>query len=108
MRDDTLTLLTRGYGFGARIWSRARDGSRAVRLKLLAKDALMVRGVEGVDLFYDAERIARHGAMPGVVQETLFGHGSVHSLDGAEHRHRKATFVEVAYDEAQAKRLAPL
>ena len=46
--------------------------------------------------------------MPAFVQETLFGHGSVHSLDGEEHRHRKATFVDIAYVDAQVERLAPL
>lgn len=77
-------------------------------MRLLGKDALLVRGPEGVALFYDEGRIARHGAMPGIVQETLFGHGSVHSLDGSEHRHRKATFVDVAYEDAQVARLSPM
>jgi fatty-acid peroxygenase len=45
--------------------------------------------------------------MPALVQETLFGHGSVHSLDGDEHRHRKATFVDVAYEDEQVTRLTP-
>src|SRR5690606_34304976 len=35
-------------------------------------------------------------------------HGSVHSLDGPQHRHRKATFVDVAYEDAQVERLTPL
>nr|WP_019179709.1 cytochrome P450 [Microbacterium yannicii] len=61
-----------------------------------------------MELFYDERRIARHGAMPALVQETLFGHGSVHSLDGDDHRHRKATFVDVAYEDAQVERLRPL
>lgn len=46
--------------------------------------------------------------MPAIVQETLFGHGSVHSLDREEHRHRKATFVDVLYEDAQVERLLPL
>ncbi|MCP2635545.1 cytochrome P450 [Microbacterium sp. HD4P20] len=106
--DDSLSLLAHGYDVGARIWRRARDGARSAPMRLLGKDAMLVRGVEGVDLFYDEELIARHGAMPALVQETLFGHGSVHSLDGDEHRHRKATFVDVAYDDAQAQRFSPL
>ena len=61
-----------------------------------------------MELFYDEMRIARHGAMPAIVQEMLFGHGSVHSLDGDEHRHRKATFVEVADEDAEVERLQPL
>ncbi|WP_367948757.1 cytochrome P450 [Rathayibacter sp. VKM Ac-2857] len=77
-------------------------------LRLLGRDALLVRGAEAVDLFYDDTRIARHGAMPAIVQQTLFGNGSVHSLDGDEHRHRKAAFVDVAYEDAEVQRLIPL
>ncbi|WIB25166.1 cytochrome P450 [Curtobacterium sp. MCSS17_015] len=106
--DDSPSLLTRGYGFGAHIWRRASDGARAVPMRFLFRDALLVRGAEGVGLFYDGDRIARHGAMPAIVQQTLFGNGSVHSLDGEEHRHRKATFVDVAYEDEQVARLTPL
>ena len=77
-------------------------------MQLLGDEAMLVRGAEGVELFYDDRLIARRGAMPAIVQETLFGHGSVHSLDGDEHHHRKATFVDIAYEAAQVERLAPL
>lgn len=107
-RDDSLSVLTRGYDFGAHIWRRAREGARAVPMRLLGSDALFVRGAEGVEVFYDDRLIARHGAMPMIVQATLFGKGSVHSLDGADHRHRKAEFVDVAYEDAQVDRLRPL
>ncbi|WP_144831358.1 cytochrome P450 [Microbacterium sp. BH-3-3-3] len=106
-RDDSLSLLVRGYGFGSRLWRRADRGARAVPFRLLGREALFVRGEEGVDLFYDESRIRRHGAMPAFIQESLFGHGSVHSLDGTEHRHRKATFVDVLYDDAEVQRLLP-
>lgn len=106
--DDSISILTRGYDFGAHIWERTRAGARSVPMRLLGKDALLVRGADGVGLFYDDQRIARHGAMPAIIQETLFGHGSVHSLDGVEHRHRKATFIDVAYEDAQVVRLSPL
>jgi fatty-acid peroxygenase len=76
-------------------------------MTLLGDEAMLVRGADAVALFYDDRVIARHGAMPALVQETLFGHGSVHSLDGADHRHRKAAFLDVAYEDAQAARLAP-
>lgn len=108
LTDDAIGLLTRGYDVGAHIWRRARDGARAAPMRLLGRDAVLVRGAEGVALFYDEGSIRRHGAMPAFVQETLFGHDSVHSLDGGEHRHRKATFLDVAYDDAQAARFAPL
>lgn len=74
-------------------------------MRLLGDDTLFVRGTEGVQVFYDQTRSARHGAMPALVQETLFGHGSVHSLDGDEHRHRKATFLDGAYEDEQVRRL---
>lgn len=106
--DDSLSLLTRGYGFGAHLWRRTRPGARAVRFRLLGRPALFVRGQAGVELFYDGARTARHGAMPAIVQRTLFGVGSVHSLDGDEHHHRKATFVDVAYEDEQVRRLTPL
>ncbi len=106
--DDTLALLTKGYDFGRHIWRRARSATaRAVPMGLLGRDALLVRGAEGVALFYDESRMRRHGAMPAFIQETLFGHGSVHSLDGDEHRHRKATFLGVTYEHAQVQRLLP-
>lgn len=106
--DDTLTFVAKGYDFGRHIWRRARSRTaRAVPLRLLGGDSLLVRGAEGVELFYDEGRMRRHGAMPSFIQETLFGHGSVHSLDGAEHRHRKATFLEVTYEDAQLERLLP-
>jgi fatty-acid peroxygenase len=105
--DDAPFILTRGYGFGERIWQRVPQDARSAPMRMLGHDAVLVRGVEGVGLFYDDTRIARHGAMPALVQETLFGHGSVHSLDGSAHRHRKAAFVDTAYDDAQVARLTP-
>ncbi|PPF44419.1 cytochrome P450 [Pseudoclavibacter sp. AY1F1] len=105
--DDTLSLMTRGYGFGSHIWSRARAQARAVPLRLLGRKAMLVRGSDAVRLFYDEDSIARHGAMPAFVQESLFGHGSVHSLDGPEHRHRKASFLRVAYDDDRVEELVP-
>ena len=60
--DRSLSLMAHGYDFGERIWRRTREGARAVPTRLLGRDALLVRGVEGVELFYDEDRIARHGA----------------------------------------------
>lgn len=106
--DDSPQVLLKGYDFGRHVWSRVREGARSAPMRLLGADALLVRGADGVALFYDQQRIIRHKAMPAMVQLTLFGRGSVHSLDGAQHRHRKATFVDVAYEDAQVDRLSPL
>lgn len=107
LHDDSIGLLTRGYRLGEHLWRRTEPGARAVGMRLLGKPALFVRGAEAVSLFYDGDRIARHGAMPAFVQNTLFGKGSVHSLDGPTHRHRKTTFLDVAYEDEQVARLAP-
>lgn len=107
VRDQTIPFLTHGYDFGDRIWRRVPDGARSAPMRLLGGEALFVRGGDGVRLFYDESRIARKGAMPAFIREVLFGHGSVHGLDGADHRHRKATFVEVLYDDDQVARLLP-
>ena len=48
LRDDSPAVLTRGYGFGAHLWQRARKGARAVPFRLLGHDALLVRGAEAV------------------------------------------------------------
>lgn len=106
--DDSPFLLLRGYDFAERIWDRVSPGSRAAPMQLLGDDAMLVRGTDGVRIFYDETLIARHGAMPAVIQETLFGHGSVHSLDGEQHRHRKSAFVAAAYQDAQVARFEPL
>lgn len=106
--DDAIGLLTRGYDLGEHVWQRVREGARSAPMRLLGRDALLVRGAEGVALFYDERLIRRHGAMPAFMQETLFGHASVHSLDGEEHRHRKATFVAVLYEDAEVRRILPL
>jgi fatty-acid peroxygenase len=105
--EDSPGLLTRGYDFGAHIWRRVRPGARSAPLRLLGDDAMLERGADGVALFYDEQRVARAGAMPAVVREPLFGHGSVHALDGDDHRHRKAEFVDVLYDDAEVERLTP-
>lgn len=102
--DDAIGLMTRGYRLGAHVWRRVEPARRAAPMTLLGRDAVLVRGAEGVSVFYDEDNVARHGAMPAAVQKVLFGAGSVHSLDGPAHRHRKATFVEVAYDDAQVSR----
>lgn len=107
-REDAIGLLVHGYGLGPRVWTRVRPGARAAPMRLLGRDAMLVRGSAGVELFYDQDRITRHGAMPALVQDSLFGHGSVHSLDGVEHAHRKAAFVDVAYEDAEVERYLPL
>lgn len=100
LRDHTLDLLTQGYRFADDLRARSDDpfaGSR-VRMRLLGGDALLVRGKEGVDLFYDTDKVQREGAMPEFVGGGLFGAGSLHSMDGAAHLNRKEIFIRSALD----------
>lgn len=107
--DQSLPFLREGYRFTSH--RRAEAGvtdDRPLWVTLLGRRSLVVRGAEGVRLFYDSARVKRAGAMPLPIQGSLFGQGSVHTLDDAAHRHRKATFVRVCYDDAQVERIKPM
>ena len=103
--DQTVDLVRRGYVFTA--WARRRRDSHeaavrpryAVSVRLLGRPATVVGGSDGVRLFYDRALMRRRGAMPTAVAGLLFGRGAVHGLDGEEHRHRKAMFVDALMDE---------
>jgi fatty-acid peroxygenase len=88
--DRTLQLVRTGYPWGARL----RAGAVAVPVRLLGRRAALVGGPEGVRRFYDP-RLRRRGAVPVPVRRVLFGAGTVHGLDDAEHHSRKAMFVDV-------------
>jgi fatty-acid peroxygenase len=94
-----------------------RDGYRALaaeRLKhedpdafpgtMLGRRTAVVRGPEGVRLFYDTDVVERRRAIPAPLAGLLFGRGAVHGLDGAAHAERKAMFLDLLADE----RFAPL
>lgn len=100
LRDHTLDLVLKGYTFARDVRARSEDPRKGSRLMLraLGRGALLVRGEEGVRLFYDNDRMQRDGAMPKFVGGGLFGKGSVHGLDDEAHRHRKAMFVRALMD----------
>lgn len=107
---DNVGLLRQGYTFASRV-RRQRTGAdddRPVPVHLLGRRALLLRGVPGVRTFYDTSLVEREGAMPLPIRGSLFGAGAVHGLDDEAHRHRKATFVRVCYDDAQVERIAPM
>ncbi|WP_330466388.1 cytochrome P450 [Micromonospora zamorensis] len=94
--DDSLGFLLNGYA-----WLPAlarRDGRSTVRTRVVGQPALTLRGPDAVRFFYDERHVRRHGAIPEPVQGTLFGHRAVHTLDGADHRHRKAMFLSLLTD----------
>jgi fatty-acid peroxygenase len=89
--DNSAALLLKGYGWLPDKRRRSLDG--VVETRLMGGRAFGLEGPEAVRFFYDERHVRRHGAIPGFVQSTLFGHGAVHTLDGLSHRHRKAMFL---------------
>jgi len=96
--DNSLQLLTEGYAW----LPDRRRRSPTFRTRLMGQRAVCIGGVDAAKFFYDERHIRRHGALPGPVLSTLFGHDAVHTLDGAEHRTRKAMFLSVMGPECVA------
>ncbi|KAB1916417.1 cytochrome P450 [Micromonospora sp. AMSO31t] len=94
--DDSLGLMLNGYAWLPGLWRRG--GGRAVRTRVMGQPAVALRGPDAVRFFYDERHVRRHSAIPEPVEGTLFGHGAVHTLDGADHRHRKALFRSLLTD----------
>lgn len=107
---DNVDFLRDGYLFAGKQRERrgASHSNRPLWLRLLLRPTLLVRGAEGVELFYDSSKVKRAGAMPGPIQGSLFGKNSVHTLDDDAHHHRKATFVKVCYADEHVERIKPL
>lgn len=89
--DSTLDVLRDGYLFIAK--KRAALKTDRFQTRLLLKKAIIVSSKEAAELFYDNDFFMRNGAMPLHVQNTLTGKKGVQTLDGAEHHHRKAMFM---------------
>jgi fatty-acid peroxygenase len=89
--ENALQLMTRGYG-----WLPDRRRASGGRIVVARLGGLPVTGIEGPDaarFLYDEDHVRRAHAIPEPVQGTLFGKGAVHTLDGEEHRVRKAMFI---------------
>ncbi|GAB2926811.1 cytochrome P450 [Nonomuraea sp. N2-4H] len=91
--DQTLMLLLKGYAWLPDL--RRRAAGDVVRTRVLGRRATGLCGPDAARFFYDEENVERRAALPGPVRSTLFGHGSVHGLDGAAHRVRKAMFTSL-------------
>ncbi|MEV4566289.1 cytochrome P450 [Nonomuraea sp. NPDC049419] len=91
--DQTSMLLLKGYAWLPGL--RRRAAGDVVHTRLLGRRATGLCGPDAARFFYDERNVERRTALPGPVKSTLFGHGSVHSLDGAAHRVRKAMFTSL-------------
>ena len=91
--DNTLALKREGYRF---VGNRCdRYGTDGFETRLLLRNVLCLRGEEAARLVYGEGLFTRKGAMPPTTLRLLQDKGSVQSLDGAAHRHRKAMFVRL-------------
>jgi fatty-acid peroxygenase len=89
--DESLAFKRDPYRFIAK---RCRQNASDVyETRLFLRKTTCVTGRAAAQMFYDGERLARHGAAPEPLQKTLLGVGGVQSLDGAAHQHRKAMFL---------------
>ncbi|HEX6340109.1 cytochrome P450 [Umezawaea sp.] len=91
--DQTVPLALKGYGWLPDL-RRATPGE-TVRTRVAGRRAIGLCGPDATRFFYDEDHVRRHGALPGPVRSTLFGHGAVHTLDGDAHRHRKDLFLSL-------------
>jgi fatty-acid peroxygenase len=78
---------------------RRRLGRRTVPARVMGRPAAGLEGPDAARFFYDEDHVRRAGAIPEPVLGTLFGKGAVHSLDGDQHRVRKAMFVALLMGE---------
>lgn len=101
--DQSLAFLLEGYAFGDR---RFRELSTDVfRTRLLGRRITFLRGGDAAEFFYTEDRFTRVGGMPHTVLHSLQDEGSVQTLDGDQHRQRRALFLE-SLDEAGRAPLA--
>jgi fatty-acid peroxygenase len=96
--NGLLGLLAEGYDFAPRRFDRR--GSDVFETRLVVVPATFLRGPRAGELFYDGERFRRQGALPPRIHRTLLGAGSVMSLDGPAHHHRKALLMSVMTPES--------
>ncbi len=92
-----MTEIKKRYRQGYRMLEELRKEAKApvVKAKLVNKEAIVIYGEKAAKQFYNPKNFKRKGAMPKLVLKTLFGKEGVQTLDGAEHHHRKAIFMDL-------------
>lgn len=92
-----MTEIKKRYRQGYRMLEELRKEADApvVKAKLFNKEAIVIYGEKAAKQFYNPRNFKRRGAMPKLVLKTLFGKEGVQTLDGAEHHHRKAIFMDL-------------
>lgn len=99
--DNTLALLTSGYGFIADRCRRYHTDVFATRLML--KPVYCALGEDAARMFYEPGRFTRRGGIPMTTVELLQDKGSVALLDGPAHFARKQLFMALMTPTAIAR-----
>jgi len=91
--DSSLALWREGYRF---ITDRCDAlHSDAFRTRIMLKEVVCMRGPAAARQFYEPGRFTRRGAIPRTALALLQDWGSVQTLDGEAHRHRKKMFMDM-------------
>lgn len=99
--DSTLAFLRDGYLFISKRCERL--GSDVFATRLMLRRAICMRGAAAAELFYGSNRFTRLGAMPMTALKLLQDFGSVQTMEGAPHHHRKRMFLSLVTPEAVAQ-----
>lgn len=102
--DGTLAFLNNGYRF---ISMRCeRNNSKAFHTRMMMRPITCVMGEDAVRMFYEPGRFTRKAAMPPTTLMSLQDRGSVMTLDGDQHRHRKQMFMSLMGEDGIKKLVA--
>ena len=103
--DSTLSLLAEGYTFISRRCERLQTDAFETRLML--RKVICAKGEEAARMFYHPGRFTRKAAIPPTTLMLLQDIGSVQTMDGEAHRHRKQMFMSLMSPES-IQRLAEI
>lgn len=91
--EQNLYLLKEGYEY---IFNRRKKlQSDLFETRILGKKVVCIGGKEATKIFYDETKFERNQVAPNRIIQTLFGKNAVQTLDGTEHKNRKAMLMSV-------------
>lgn len=102
--DSTLKLLAEGYPFFQR--RCAELDTDVFTTRLMGRRAVCVSGHEASRMFWQPKRFTRRGAVPPPTLMLLQDYGSAQTLDGEDHRHRKAMMMSLQTPGDRARMVA--
>jgi fatty-acid peroxygenase len=96
--DSSIAFLREGYRFGMHRFDGL--GTDGFQTRLLLRPVAFLRGSDASRFFYEGDRFTRDGALPTSVLHSLQDEGSVQTLDGPAHHHRKSIFLDLMTPES--------